>query len=316
MLPISTEDGSVTKYIFLDSPQYTVDGFVVDTYYWIGTFNKDTCRFIPDDPKPRLFDHGKGLFTGQTGFTYISDEEREAGITNYEDGHTIIYAIAQGKDAGTDQNKVAGWAHNFAMPVEIFLAPNGRDVIRRPVDAFDTLYDEVLYEYEGAPKTAPEIANEVRNVRSDMYQIEATFTLAPGGDYDSGIYVRYNPTNSIFGTEKSAVKFRNNEVYVDRTQSTLLTYPEKRDTWHYPTDARTFDVRILVDRSLLEVYVNEIATFTTRIYPKYGDSDYISLFDNNGNMRITKFKVTQMKGCYKDEVVPAYYGNVGNLADL
>ena len=202
------------------------------------------------------------------------------------------------------------------MPVEIFLAPNGRDVIRRPVDAFDTLYDEVLYEYEGAPKTAPEIANEVRNVRSDMYQIEATFTLAPGGDYDSGIYVRYNPTNSIFGTEKSAVKFRNNEVYVDRTQSTLLTYPEKRDTWHYPTDARTFDVRILVDRSLLEVYVNEIATFTTRIYPKYGDSDYISLFDNNGNMRITKFKVTQMKGCYKDEVVPAYYGNVGNLADL
>ena len=316
MLPISTEDKSVTKYIFMDSPQYTVPGYIVDTYYWIGTFNKDTCRFIPDDPKPRLFDHGKGLFTGQTGFTYISDEEREAGITNYEDGHTIIYAIAQGKDAGTDQNKVAGWAHNFAMPVEIFLAPNGRDVIRRPVAAIDTLYDEVLYNYEGEGKTAMEIASELRNVRSDMYQIEATLTLDPQGEYDSGIYVRYNPNNSIYGTERSAIKFKNNEVYVDRTQSTLLTYPEKRDTWHYPTDARELNVRILVDRSLLEVYINEIATFTTRIYPKYGDSDYISLFDNNGNMCVTKFKVTQMKGCYKDEVTPAYYGNVGNLADL
>ena len=202
------------------------------------------------------------------------------------------------------------------MPVEIFLAPNGRDVIRRPVEAIDTLYKEVLFDYEGEGKSASELANELRNVRSDMYQVEATFTLAPEGDYDSGIFVRYNPTENMYGTERSAVKFKNNEVYIDRTQSTLLSYPKIHDTWHYPTDARTFNVRILVDRSLLEVYINEIATFTTRIYPKYGDSDYISLFDNNGRMNITKFKVTQMKGCFSDEVEPAYYGNVGNLADL
>ena len=53
---LDTEDGSVTKYIFFDSPQYTVDGYIVDAYYWIGTFNKQTCKFIPDDPKPKLFD--------------------------------------------------------------------------------------------------------------------------------------------------------------------------------------------------------------------------------------------------------------------
>ena len=322
MFPISTEDKSVTKYIFMDSPQYTQPGYIVDTYYWIGTFNKDTCRFIPDDPKPRLFDHGKGIFTGQTGFTYLTDEERAAGITNYEDGHTIIYAIAQGKSAGTNQNKIAGWAHNFAMPVEIFLAPNGRDVIRRPVEQIESLYDEVLFDYEGSGKSASALASEIKDIRSDMYQIEASFTLSPEAEYNSGIYVRYNPNNNYMGTEKSAIKFENStytghqdKVYVDRSLSTILDYIDTTDTWHLPVDTREFNVRILVDRSMLEIYVNDIATITTRIYPKYGDSDYISLFDNGGNMNITKFKITQMKGCFSDEVEPAYYGNVGNLSD-
>ena len=62
--------------------------------------------------------------------------------------------------------------------------------------------------------------------------------------------------------------------------------------------------------------MNDIATITTRNYPKYGDSDYISVFDNNSGIKFTKFKVTQMKGCFKDEVEPAYYGNVGNLAEV
>ena len=317
MLPIHTEDKSISKYIFLDSPQYTVDGYVVDTYYWIGTFNKETCRFIPDDPKPRLFDHGKGIYTGQTGFCYITDEEREAGVTNYEDGHSVIISLAQGKSAGTAQNAIAGWAHNLAFPVEIFLAPNGRDVIRRPVSAVDTLYKETLYEYEGEGKTASELAEEIKDIRSDMYEIKAHFTLDPTDPiYDSGIYVRYNPTENYLGTEKTRVVFCEKGIFVDRTRSTLLDYPDKSDTWFIPNTEHEFDVTIYVDRSQLEVYVNDIATITTRIYPKFGDSDHISLFDNRGDMKITKFKVTQMKGCMKDEVEPAYFGNTGNLADF
>ena len=316
MLPISTEDRSVTKYIFMDSPQYTVDGYIVDTYYWIGTFNKDTCRFIADDPKPRLFDHGKGIYTGQTGFCYLTDEERASGITNYENGHSVIISLAQGKSAGTDQNKIAGWAHNLAFPVEIYLADNLRDVIRRPVSAVSTLYGETLYEYTGTGADVSELSSAISEVRSDMYKIDATFSLAPSSEnYDSGVYVRYNPTTNVLGTERSAIRFSNNGIYVDRLQSTLLDYVDKSETWHIPNTDKNFNVTIYVDRSQLEIYVNDIATITTRIYPKYADSDYISLFDNNGNARFTKFKITQMKGCFQDEVTPAYYGNVGTLKE-
>ena len=76
-----------------------------------------------------------------------------------------------------------------------------------------------------------------------------------------------------------------------------------------------YDVRILLDRSMLEVYVDGVMSFTTRIYPKYGDSDYLRVFDNNANVTFTEFTVYRMGSAYTDQMVPAYYGNVGNLGD-
>ena len=61
LLPISTKDKTKTKYILFDCPQYTVDGYVVDCYYWIGDFDKNSCKFIPDNDKPRLFDMGRDI---------------------------------------------------------------------------------------------------------------------------------------------------------------------------------------------------------------------------------------------------------------
>ena len=109
MLPISSKDGSIKKWILFDCPQYTVDGYVVDCYYWIGQFDKNTCRFIPDNHEPQLFDYGKGIYTGQTGMCYRTEEQIESGVP-YEDGRTVLFSLAQGKSAGTEQNIGSGWA--------------------------------------------------------------------------------------------------------------------------------------------------------------------------------------------------------------
>ena len=66
---------------------------------------------------------------------------------------------------------------------------------------------------------------------------------------------------------------------------------------------------------MLEVYVDGVISFTTRIYPKYGDSDYLAVFDNNANIKFTEFTVYQMGSAYSDTVTPPYYGNMGNLGD-
>lgn len=315
MLPISKKDGSETKYILFDCPQYTVDGFTVDCYYWIGSFDKEACRFIPDNEQPQLFDRGKGVYTGQNGYCFLTEEDIAAGKTQYTQGRTVIYAIAQGKDAGTQQNELSGWAHNFAIPLELWLSDDGTQVLREPIKEIESLYGETVYEYDGAGKNAEQINSEISALRGDMLRIDAVFTLAPLQEaYESGFYVRYNPVETILGTERTKIVFGNDGVYVDRKLSTLWDYVKKDPGYTWDNKAKSFGVTILLDRSMLEVYVNGVMSFTTRIYPKYGNSDYLRLFDENGGLNVTKLTIRRMKGAFTENPEPAYYGNVGDLA--
>lgn len=316
LLPISTKDGSQTKYILFDCPQYTVDGYVVDCYYWIGTFDKNTCRFIPDDPKPRLFDLGRGIYTGQNGYCFLTDEDIASGKTNYTDGRTVIYAIAQGKAAGTKHNEMSGWAHNFAIPLELWLHDNGVDVIREPIKEIESLYDETLFSYTGEGKSVDEINSMISDIRGDTLRIDMSISLDPTDPvFSGGLYVRYNKNTTALGTERTQLIFSNEGVYIDRRLSTLKEGVDTQDTYKWNVDYKTYDVTILLDRSMLEMYVNGIMSFTTRIYPKYGNSDYLRFFDNNANLKINNLTIYSMKSAYTDEMVPGYYGNTGNLGE-
>ena len=316
MLPISTKDGSQTKYILFDCPQYTVDGYTVECYYWIGTFDKETCRFIADDDKPKLFDLGRGVYTGQNGFCFLSEEDIAAGKTSYEQGRTIIYAIAQGKDAGTAQNYTAGWAHNFAIPLELWLADNGTDVIREPVKEIESLREETLYYYEGAGKTADEINKDIANIRGDMLEIKAKIELDPTSpEYSAGIFLRYNPNTVDGKTERTEIRFFNGGVLVERIQSSLLDYVNRQPSHTWNCVKNEYEITILLDRSMLEVYIDGVISFTTRIYPRYGDSDYLRIFDNNANIIFTELEINRMSSAYSDTTTPPYYGNMGNLGD-
>ena len=320
LLPISTKDGSQQKYILFDCPQYArgENAPAVECYYWIGTFDKVNCRFIADDNQPRLFDYGTAIFTGQNGYCFLTDEERAEGKT-YEQGRTVIYSIAQGKDAGTSLNYYSGWAHNFAFPLELWLSDDGKDVIREPIKEIETLYGNVDYEYAGEGIGVEQLNSAIQNVRGDTIKIDAEFTIAPTAEsYSAKIGVRYNLTQTAEGTERTFVEFKNGAMGIDRFTSTLRPGVDTNSihSWNYGEE-RTFKVTILLDRSMIEVYVNGVASATMRIYPMYGDSDYIRLFDDNAGMKITKFKVTQMKSAYSSDgsITPPYFGNTGNLAD-
>ncbi len=314
MFPISTKDGTQTKYVLFDCPQYTVDGYVVDCYYWIGTFDKNTCRFIADNDQPQLFDLGRGVFTGQNGFCYLTEEDIESGKTSYEQGRTILYAIAQGKDAGTAQNYTAGWAHNFAIPLEMWLSDDGRQIIREPIKEAQSLRTNTLYDYTGEGKTAAELNSEIGNIRGDLLEIRAKITLSPtSAEYSGGLSVRYNKNVVNSQTERTDIVFSERGVYIERAQSSLLDYVSKQPSRIYQSVKNEYDIVLLLDRSMLEVYVDGLSSFTLRIYPKYGDSDYLNIFDNNSGIVFKSLQIYEMGSAYSDTVTPAYYGNVGNL---
>ena len=316
MLPISTKDGSQTKYILFDCPQYTVDGYIVECYYWIGTFDKETCRFIADDDQPKLFDLGRGVYTGQNGYCYLTEEDIAAGKTSYEQGRTILYAIAQGKDAGTAQNATAGWAHNYAIPLELWLSDDGKEVIREPIKEVESLREEALFTYSGEGLTADQINSEISNIRGDLLEIRAKIVLDPTSpEYSAGLFLRYNPNTVDGKTERTGIVFGNTGVYVERNQSSLLDYVSRQPSHLWERVKTEYEVIILLDRSMLEVYVDGVISFTTRIYPKYGDSDYLRIFDNNANIKFTELYIYRMSSAYSETTTPAYYGNVGNLGN-
>lgn len=56
-------------------------------------------------------------------------------------------------------------------------------------------------------------------------------------------------------------------------------------------------------------------SITTRIYPHYGDSDYLRVFEENATILFTELTVRSMKSAYSETVTPAYYGNSGLLQE-
>ena len=316
MLPISSKDGSIKKWILFDCPQYTVDGYVVDCIYWVGQFDKRACRFIPDSDEPRLFDLGKGIYTGQTGFCYRTEEDIANGARYYEDGRTILFGLAQGKSAGTEQNIWAGWAHSLGMPVELHLDNDGTTVLREPIEELSSAYEKTLFEYDGEPLDAEAMNQRIADVHGDSIEIKAKVTLNPMQDsWKGGLHVRYNKNVVNGQTERTALTFHQNGFFINRLESTFLTYVDRGDTNTYNTNERSFDIRVLIDHSCLEVYLNNKITFTTRIYPKYGNSDYLHFFDENAGVKVSDVSIKSFGSVYYEETTPSYFGNTGNLGE-
>lgn len=315
MLPVSTKSGNITKYALFMIPQYAAGGEqAVDTYYWIGTFDKSACRFIPDNEDPQLFDYGNGIFSGQNGFCYLTEEDIEQGKT-YEQGRSVLFAIAQGKDAGTAHNIQSGWAHNFAMPLDIWLSDDGNELLRAPIAELDSLEKETLYELEGDALDAETLNGAIANVRGDMLKIEAEFDITTtAAEYAATISVRVNQhLEDGHSVEHTDLIFANDGVHVDRMASSIIDYVTKTAPNTCESTLKHFKVTILLDRSMVEIYINDVICFTTRIYPKYADSDHISISDGGAGLSFTSFKVTAMGSAYSDSVTPAYYGNVESL---
>ena len=136
---------------------------------------------------------------------------------------------------------------------------------------------------------------------------------AASENYSAGLYVRYNPyTNSLNQTERTGIVFGSGGVYIDRSQTSLyVTGLINSHVW--ANTEKTFDVIIYMDRSMLEVYVNGEVSFTSRMYPKYEDSDYLRFFAQGCTLTVSDLTIYTLGSAYADTVTPAYYGNTGSI---
>ena len=240
--------------------------------------------------------------------------DAEAGKT-YEQGRTVLFAIAQGKEPGTTHNYYSGWAHNASLPVELYLSDDGHSIGLEPIEELQSLRTATVYENAGT-MTWEEANAAIGSLRGDSFEIRMTLELAPSAaEYSAGLYVRYNPyPDSLGSTERTGIVFGSGGAYIDRSQASQ--YVSNLSNSHVWQNTGTrFEVIVYMDRSMLEVYVNGAVSFTSRMYPRYEDSDYLRFFADGCALSVTGLTVYTLGSAYTDTVTPAYYGNTGSILD-
>ncbi|MFE6333572.1 GH32 C-terminal domain-containing protein [Streptomyces sp. NPDC057798] len=289
LLPLPGPGGRRTgKHILLICPWW--EGFnpnaVKHTYYWIGTFDKRACRFLPDHDEPREFDFGEH-FTGPSGF-----------VT--PDGRSVVFSITQDRRS-EQQHAQSGWAHNAGMPVSLSLRRDGRLGVE-PIAEAAGLRGKQLARIRQA--SLKEANRRLAGVRGDLLDIHAV--IEPRGARTISLAVRACPD----GTEETLLSYdtAKRRFFIDRGRSSLD--PDVRKGVHGGTvelDDGRLHLRVLLDRSMLEAYVNGANSITSRVYPTRQDATGLRLTGEGGSPSVVELDVWRMNGAYDTSVAPAAY---------
>ncbi|TWI69252.1 sucrose-6-phosphate hydrolase SacC (GH32 family) [Pseudoduganella lurida] len=271
LLPIGRGADGQQRHVFLND----VKG---QAYYWIGVFDPATARFVPDSTAPRAFDLGEGHFSGPSGFI------------DPRTGRAIVFSIAQGERSLQDERD-AGWAHNGGLPLALSLGADG-DLRLAPIEEVATLRQSLLLDLRDT--SVAEAGQALAALHGDGLEIE--LELAPAAAAGRrGLQVRLAPGQE----EETAVYVdtARQRLEIDRTRSTL-----GKD---YGVQGGPFDLgqevlrlRLFLDRSMVETYVNERRSLTSRIYPTRADAQGLGLLAMPGD-RIVSLKVWSMGAATK-----------------
>jgi sucrose-6-phosphate hydrolase SacC (GH32 family) len=306
LLPIGEDADGDQKHIFLINPHWP--GFhplnAKTVAYWIGTWDRDAKRFIPDDDAPRLLDHGHH-FTGPSGM-----------VT--PDGRTVMFTITQDGRSDPDHYD-AGWAHSMGLPIELSLRDDGTAGVA-PIAELESLRHEQVVSVRNVGLDAANAAlDAARPDLTDLLEVEVELQLRrpeAGGANHAGIEVR----RSADGRERTVFQIdREEQTYsVDRTFSSLDPDPRKGvhegEFTVSPNGKVTF--RVYIDRSSIEAFAND-SVLTTRVYPVLADSLGVRLFAD-GDVKVKSLRVWNLASIY-GESAPAHFDaprDLGYVVDL
>ncbi|SHR25143.1 Levanase precursor [Mycobacteroides abscessus subsp. abscessus] len=289
-LPIGKDANGEQKYAFFINPWFKSysEHNVKYVFHWVGSWDKEKNKFIPDHEEPKLFDYGVH-FTGPSGM--IDDK-----------GRSILFSIAQ--DRRTDQEHYdAGWAHNAGLPLELSLLKNGELGVE-PIKELETLRGKQLINIRNS--SLSKANKKLEKVKGDMLEIileikaksdeKYGIKVRQSGDSSEEVNLYFDETNEQFGVDASKMSV-DPDVAKTSSSGTLST------------EGENVKLHIFLDRSMIETYANGQKSITTRAYPTKADALGLELWSKNGKANIVSMKVYEMGSAYSDTVVPAYYGD-------
>ncbi|WP_419872624.1 GH32 C-terminal domain-containing protein [Candidatus Pristimantibacillus sp. PTI5] len=287
LLPVGKDGNGTQKYAFFINPWFDhySEHNVKNVFHWIGTWDKEANRFIPDQEQPSLFDFGEH-FTGPSGMV---DGQ----------GRSILFSIAQ--DRRTEQQHYdAGWAHNAGLPVVLSLLEDGTLGVE-PIEELNSLRGDRLIEI--ADSGVEEANSRLKQVKGDMLEVVLEADLSDAKEF--GIKLRA----SADGREETLLSYNkeNGRLELDRNKSSLD--PDIAKGIHggeMALDEGRLSLHIYLDSSMIEAYANGKNSITTRVYPSLSDALGLELWSKDGEAKIVKLQVWEMESAY-GETVESYW---------
>lgn len=254
LLPLGTGSDGRPRHIYLMDVH-------AQAYYWVGVFDREHGKFIADVAAPRMFDVGQHHFSGPSGFV------------DPKTGRSIVFSIAQGERTEQLQSD-SGWAHNAGLPVVLSLGSDG-DVRIAPIAELSALRRRHIVSLANVSLQAA--ATVLAAVHGDTLEIE--LELAPSGAAATrrGLVVRKTDDDAertAIYVGAAATRFE-----IDRSKSSLDPDVQGSGVQGGAVDlaGENLRLRVFVDRSMLEAYLNERKSLTSRAYPARQDANGVGL---------------------------------------
>ena len=280
ILPVSNQAGTVEKYFFVFSPApaTTADNKI---YYFLGDFDLETGRFTPDESfggQPRILDFGANVFTGPSAFVDPVSVD------------VVMFSIMQDQRSPAEEG-AAGWAHNVGLARKIYLNEDGSDLCVAPIDAIQSLEDQVLV--DAADLTLDQADELLADVDEDMLYIEVDFVPQDAESFGLAFKQSDGGDESKFTYDVASGKLTGSTTNRGEGASAVP------GSGLLPLQDGRLTMRVYIDRSLVEGFFNNDKALTLRSYPEDpAAAQGLSVFAE-GDVAIERLYVATMGSIYE-----------------
>jgi fructan beta-fructosidase len=254
------------------------------TRYFVGSF--DGTQFVNETPDGQELwaDYGKDFYATNSFSDLPPKDGRRiwmGWISNWQ------YA---------NREPTAAWRGAQSLPRELSLArfPNGIRLVQKPIAETIRLRERELLELSGVSVLMANQAVRMASLGGETLEIEAE--LAPGDAKEIGFRLRKGRAEeTVLGITSAA-----REVFVDRTRSGQVAFAPEFSGRHKAVLRQSSAVKlhVFLDRSSLEVFVNDgEVVLTERIYPSPG-SDGIELYSDRGKGKVLSLTVWKLRSVW------------------
>ena len=178
----------------------------------------------------------------------------------------------------------SGWRGTMSLPRVIWLAENGTLRMSPPEELKMLRYNPKKMEGLTVQADSELPLNDIRG-----NSIEISIEMLPDGAEQFGVKVSASPD----GQEETVVFYDANDkkLKVDTTRSSLGEGPKSVEAGPFELKpGEPLELRVFVDKSVVEVFANNRQAVSRRIYPTRKDSLNVVAFSKGGSAKILKLE--------------------------